>query len=309
MHADLREEATSLTARAEEAKATKARLAATEDPLVNCLLKAAETWAARPRQPEETENTSILALPGSGSASGSKGSDAVWNPADRRSPQQRKSRNRGRSTTVRSRRGRRRAVNKFGEPCANHAGGVGAVVQPLGQEDPRGHGATVADGGGSGGPLAAAATTPFRRRELFADLVDAFRQYQADRRRAKLVASESGSQSVAGASSDQEKESSPGLRPKAGDEAGGDDLPPIGVLGGGGSGFVGAVSVSDRSCASARTLCDFGPTECRSASTQTVAKVCVWVWMGGCLCEWVGGGGGTWIGGWVIHGLVGNRGC
>lgn len=151
-----------------------------------------------------------------------------------------------------------------------------------------------------GGALAAATTSSVRRRELFYHLVDAFRDYQTTE-----MAQQTNEAVDDGAGVDGEGLAGGGERGKgripgvgsstaaaAGDGAEGgvgiggnigDQFPPIGVLCGGGgreSGFGGGgTSASDNISLSVRTLCDFGPPECRSVSTQTIAKV-----GGHCIC-------------------------
>lgn len=138
---------------------------------------------------------------------------------------------------------------------------------------------------GGVGPLAKATATALHRRELFYDLVDAFRGYQA------RVQDAAGGVGMA-----DEAQRVDGEVTKGADDAreagyvadsacgGCGQLPSItepggrlcgtsgGGIGDGGAGGI-AASGSDLSSMSIRTLCDFGAPEHRSASTQTVAKV------------------------------------
>lgn len=281
LHAELQEKATSLTARIEEARAADAAARTTgrgsgcdRDPIVACLLSAAESWMVLPRTislgEEEMQggggggsNSASLLLTLPASAGGQCDASSV-----RRGSLQSGRRNR-RKTPGASSSGSKRG-RATGGRIDTASGRGGTTMEDQDQLGPQ----QVSSIGGerSGrGTLAAAAKTPLRRRELFYHLVDAFREYQTRGTNYPRKAV-SGGPGVDGEESVNRQE-----RTEGDDE--GSELPPIGVSSGGGGGGDGSggdcagAPASDVFSVSVRTLCDFGPPECRNASTQTVAKV------------------------------------
>ncbi|CAN0299097.1 unnamed protein product, partial [Ectocarpus sp. 12 AP-2014] len=312
LHAELREEASRLTARIEEA-ADCAPAAGTEgdrgrdteDPVVSCLLQAVEEWmaealASRPAGPgeergriggggggNEEEGPPVLLLNApvsrrEHSVRGSPGDHSgASNPIndntgaiDRRYNLRSGSTNRGK-TTDSSRSGKRGSVAtaRRGSALANQRTKQSPSPSPCSPPSGGGGG-----GGRDGGALATATKTPRRRRELFYHLVDAFREYQ--RRRisqhvgdgavgvdsARLPGGEGwGQKGVPGTGTTTAEAGGP----DGGGSNASTDFPSVGAsFGDGGDPH----SASDGLSASVRTLCDFGPPDCHSVSTQTVAK-------------------------------------
>ncbi|CBJ33834.1 conserved unknown protein [Ectocarpus siliculosus] len=313
LHTELREEASRLTVRIEEAVDSApaagtegGRGRDTEDPVVSCLIEAAEEWmaaalASRPARPgeerdrigggsgggggsgNEEEGPPLLLLPASASrrersVRGSPGDHSgattpnnnITGAIDRRYNLRSGSGKRGK-TADSSRSGKRGAVAT--------ARGGSALANQRRKQTPSPSPCTTPSGGGrDGGALAAATKTPLRRRELFYHLVDAFREYQR-RRTSQHVgdgAVDVGSDRLPGGEEWGQK-GVPGTGTTAA-EAGGPDgggsnasteFPPVGVSFGDDGDLH---SASDGLSASVRTLCDFGPPDCHSVSTQTVAK-------------------------------------
>ncbi|CAB1115296.1 unnamed protein product [Ectocarpus sp. CCAP 1310/34] len=310
LHAELREEASRLTARIEEtadsfptAGTEGGRGRDTEDPVVSCLLEAAEEWmaaamASRPARPgeegdrigggggNEREGPPVPLLPAPASrrersVRGSPGDHSgATNPnnnnigaIDRRYNLRSGSGNRGK-TADSSRNGKRESV-------ATARGGSALENQRTKQSPSPSPCSPLSGGGGGGrdgGALATATQTPRRRRELFYHLVDAFREYQ------RRKASQHIGDGAVGVDSDRlpggeewGQKGVPGTQTTTA-EAGGPDgggsnasteFPPVGVSFGDGGDLH---SPSDGLSASVRTLCDFRPPDCHSVSTQTVAK-------------------------------------
>lgn len=283
LHAELQEEAETLTARVEESRAAEAaaRTAGggsssdSGDPVVCRLLSAAETWMmlsrtavlgegqAQDRGGGESSSSLSLALPASAggpcdSNSGRGGSPQSGLRNRRKTPG---------SGSSRSKKGKA-AGGRIGTASGRGGGAPEEQDQPGPQQA-----SVVGRDGSSGGTLAAATKTPLQRRELFYHLVDDFRDYQTGGRSQQRTAAVTGGAGVDG-------EESVNQRTRAEGNGGGSELPPIGVSsvggdggGGGGGGDCAGASASDNYSVSVRTLCDFGPPECRNASTQTIAKV------------------------------------
>ena len=246
------------------------------DPVVSCLLNAAEAWMmlsrtatlGKEKVPDRSGNASLLlATPASAAgqsdtSSGRRGSVQ----SGRRS--RRKTRGSSRSSSN-SKRG-----EWVGTASGRRGGAPEEQDQPAFQQASSGGG----EGGGGGRPLAAATATPLRRRELFYHLVDAFRDYQTRRRTQQSTTASGGTVVDEQGVLSREK--------RAEGNGGGSGLPLIGTSCGGGGGDSAAASVSDNFSVSVRTLCDFGPPECRNASTQTIAKVGEFLLRcpGRCLC-------------------------
>lgn len=298
LHAELQEEARSLTARIEESKAAYAadRIQGGDgdrNPIVACLLSAAEAWMSlSPGEGERYDGAeggdSCFTGPagsaprlcdgekdGDNSNSEPRGSLRSGRSSGRNTP------GRGSSSSSSCKRGKAGAAAATrnaptpGRGERAQRGLSSEQCQPRSQQP-----SSSGRAGSDGGKLEAATDTPVRRRALFYHLVDAFREYQArggNQQTAKgaggagaddgqrLVGGEAragGSVSVAGSTA------AAGAEGAGGGGVGG-ELPPIGASCGGGG---GTASASDFSV-SVRTLCDLGPPDCRDASTQTVAKV------------------------------------
>lgn len=319
LHAELQAETRSLTARIEESRAAVESEkdggsgGIDRDPVVSCLLGAAETWMSltisQQAQPQEEGrerwdgggggvDSCLLALPASTTTRESP--TCRRSVADGENTHNSGSGRRGRSQS--GRKDRRKipiidsGTNKAGKivtargSAKSGAGGSAQQGVPHREQDrvdwrPSSFSETVQNSGG-GGALAMATKTPLRCRELFYHLVDAFREYQTTTA-ANTSRGVGGDESVDG--NEQGKAALLGANPSTAaaaaavvsaavpeDDGNGvaDTLPPIGALpsGGGGGGGSG-VPASDTLSVSVRTLCDFGPPERRSVSTQTIAKV------------------------------------
>lgn len=303
LHAELQEETKSLTVRVEESRAEDAARRSgggDGDPIASCLLEAAEAWVATSKttrpgdgDPEEVDGggrvdgSGVLLLSASvgGQCSSRRSRYGDGNKHDHDIDN-------GRRGSLRSR------GKKNGLRTPGSSSGRGARSQrgrPLQQDqDNLLSSSPSAVGHRGGGALAAAAKTPLRRRELFYHLVEAFRDYQSRERRqhtTKAVdddADADGEGPVGGEGLGGGSVPRMGLSTAAAAAAGaeggggtggstGDQLPPINVSCGGGDGDpspgFGEVSSSASISMSVRTLCDFGPPEYRSVSTQTMAKV------------------------------------
>lgn len=231
LHAELQAETKSLTARIEESRAAVAAAEASggssggdRNPVVSCLLEAAETWmslmASRPADTPKDEaergngagrggggDSCGLALP----ASTTTRERATFRRSASDGDNTRSSGRRGRSQT--GRKDRRNipiidsSTSKGGSMVtamgvATPGTGQGGRQGPPHQERDRSDGKTSAPSGGvrkcgGGGALAMATKTPLRRRELFYHLVDAFREYQKTTA-ANVAAGVGGSEVVCG---------------------------------------------------------------------------------------------------------------
>ncbi|CAM9952650.1 unnamed protein product, partial [Ectocarpus fasciculatus] len=320
LHAELREEARGLTARIDEAVDTAPAAGTegdggreTEDPVVSCLLEAAEEWtatalASRPARPGKEpggicgggkeEGPPMLLLPSSasGRALSVRGLPGDHSGATNNNSNNNNTGANGHRYNLRSGGGNRgkTAGSKSGSGSrgkttdSSRSGKRGSVATARGgstlanqqrQQSPSPSPCAARTGGGrDGGALATATKTPLRRRELFYHLVDAFREYQT-RRTGQHVGD-----GAVGVDSDRLPDGKERGRKGATEtgtttaEAGGLDgggssvsteFPPVGVSFGDGGDLH---SASDGLSASVRTLCDFGPPDCHSVSTQTVAK-------------------------------------
>lgn len=291
LHAELQEEARHLTARVEESKAAGAASRmpgsgddADRDPIVSCLVGAAEAWMALSRmtRPGERErhdgaegDASYLArLPGTaplhcdgdkdgGSSNSGRRGSLLSGRSDRRSTS-------GRDTGS-SKRGRAVSARKAQTPGRGERGPRGLMLEQ--SQTSLQQSSSAGWVGNGGGTLEAATNTPARRRELFYHLVDAFREYQTRRRSQQSavgIGGADGEQRLVGGGERVEGSASvTGSTVAAGAEGGGGELPPISASCGGG----GATASASDFSVSVRTLCDLGPPDCRDVSTQTVAKV------------------------------------
>lgn len=267
LHADLQDEARNLRARADRAQAADSRLGASEDPLVTCLLGAAEAWMDRSRPEDEGDDGSHFRV-----GSARPGADGIPTASRRRTN------SRSRRATTAGARGK--AVNKGRRGLSMT--GIGGSRRS--QELKRDRRELAKPKGEPGGELAAATATSPRRRELFYSLVDAFRDYKARASQVSGVAAVDVSARTTDGELAKETKCILGAGLTESGEGGGDGLLPTTAVpvdgGGGGGGYCMGSLASDRSSASVRTLCVFGPPERCSVSTQTIAKV---------------GGGARWI--------------
>eukprot|EP00903_Cladosiphon_okamuranus_P009818 g9331.t1 len=270
LHSELQEEARKLTKRIDESRAADATARTAgdsgsgsdeSDPVVSCLLNAAETWVMQSQTTripggEETQDRG-----GGGSNSASL---LLALPASAGGPRDTNSSG-GRGSLQSDRRNRRKTPGSRDSSRSKRAKAAGEQDEPGPQQAPFVGGEEI----GGGDTLAAATKTPLRRRELFYHLVDAFREYQT-RGTDRSSTAESG-----GAGVDEVGLANRKNRDEGGGGGGrGSGLPPIRVSSGdgGGGGDCAGASASDNFSVSVRTLRDFGPPECRNASTQTVAK-------------------------------------
>eukprot|EP00752_Nemacystus_decipiens_P004512 g4120.t1 len=287
LHAELQQEAKTLAARIEESRAADAAVKTARsgaggddgDPVVSCLLNAAEAWVVRSRAAAHGEQKA----PGRGGGSGSSSSASLLLalPASAAGQLDTGGGKRGSLPSGRSGRKARGSSSRSssdstrgkaaGERVGTASGrrGTTAPEEQDHPSDPQQAATSVGGEGSGGGTLAAATTTLPRRRELFYHLVDAFRDYQT------RGGTQQSSTTVSGGGAGVDEEGLANCEKQAEGNGGGGGLPPIGGScgGGGGSGddFAGA-SASDNFSVSVRTLCDFGPLERRNASTQTIAK-------------------------------------
>lgn len=284
LHKELREEARKATVRANEAERAAGEVGcrghSRDDPLAIRLLETAEKWMAAtgPLAPAKFEEEATTTTMDNHARFGGLESNC------------------GRSPPGGSPSGGTRSRRRRGSSTQGNGGDAHAKMQAGDQGREHGQRREQHTTARGSGPLAAAAATPARQRELFYALVDALRDYQAENRRNGVVAVDGnvqqnreqpfGGHGSCGAGAGDGRGAG---RSNDGVDCSGAELPSIPAkvsstaamvpitVGNGGrgrtAGYCGGGSTSDMSSVSVRTLYDFGTPQVCNASTQTIAKV------------------------------------